>query len=70
MGDFVTRAWCSYSVGDEKASEGDIRIVNEESVFVGESPIGKEFFQTLFEGLCRVGVLDFTEDHGIESFVR
>lgn len=69
MGDFVARTWCSYSVGDEKASKGDVWIVNEVPIVVGESPVGEELLETLFEGLSRVGVFDFTEDHGVESFV-
>lgn len=34
-----------------------------------ESPVGEEFFEALFEGLCCVGVFDFTEEYGDELFV-
>lgn len=36
---------------------------------LGESAIGEQFFEALFEGLCRAGVFDFAEEYGVESFV-
>ena len=69
MDDFVARTWCRYAIRDEEASEGDVWIVDEVPVVVGESPVGEELFETLFEGLCRVGVFDFTEEYGDELFV-
>lgn len=69
MDDIVARTGCSYAIRDEEASEGDVWIVDEVPVVGGESPVGEELFETLFEGLCRIGVFDFTEEYGVESFV-
>lgn len=45
-------------------------VIEEVAVVVpGESPVGEEFFEALFEGLCCVGVFDFTEEYGDELFV-
>lgn len=66
---FVAGSRCSNAVGDQKAGECDVRFVDEVVVLTGETSVSEKLFETLFEGLCRIGVFYFTEEYGVESFV-